>query len=1592
MQLRTHALFAGLGSALLAGLLTTAVGAQDSAPSTKVVVRSGTSAALDELLARGARKLADRGGYMVLEANPSDLPAATDEVAARPDFDSIKLRRRTLRTQEARSAATRVLPKPRAGRRLKLVQLTAPPVDSDLDVLNAAGARVVQYIPENAYLVWTKDAASGRALAARTAGSTLVQYLEDYDPEYALSPALDARVGRSETVDVTVQLFNEGQQSEDDIEMVTKLAAGIIEAPRPAVRDRYVNLRAAIAGDDLAAIAALPTVVNVEPYKVPRLFGERQGQILAGNLDAARQSPSGPGYLAWLAALGFSADPGDFSPVAVVDDGVDNGTTAPANSELYLEDNPTLASRLAFSVTPPGAATSAANGPDGHGSLNASIIAGYNSSVGTSVEDAEGFNYGLGIVPYGRIGNVRIFTPEFDIGYGHSAMVADYAARGARISSNSWGADVQGDYDADSQEYDALTRDAEAGAAGNQELLFVFAAGNAGPSLASVGSPATAKNVLSVGASESSDPSAALGSGCGDTLADGDDARDIAAFSSRGPAVDGRMKPDVVAPGTFIHGAASKPVFNGSGVCGAVTNDFTPPGTDALFPPLSAYTWSSGTSHATPAVAGYAALATEYLQRSLGLSNPSPAVLKALVINSARHLSGNGANDTLPSPSQGFGLPSMAIAFDPNVTRFVSDQETTLTTSGEAITIPGTIPDPNQPLRVTLVWTDAPGPTFGNAYVNNLDLTVTVGGNAYRGNNFALGVSKPNGTADPRNNVEAVVLPAGQAGAATITVEGFTIAGDGVPGNIDVTDQDFALVATNFTDVSSAGSIRLDAALYSCAAAVVVTLKDIDLAGAGTAVAAATTTTGDIETLILTENPIGSGVFKLTLTTGAGAALAEDGILQAADGGTITVAYADADDGSGPALVDDSAAADCKLPSATSVATSVGGTFAVVDVDTDEPTSVIVRYGTGCGALTGIVQSNLSAASHSLTIVGLLPLQAHFFSVEIIDLAGNTVVDDSGGSCYSFSTLDPPDYFTEWFNASDFDLDNRVLTLIPDASGNAYHACTSPAVAFGTDPSGGTAIALSDDASQRIDFAGGAQVPFYGTPRSILYVNSNGNLSFDVPDTDFTESLIDHFKLARVSALFHDLDPGSGGSVSWKQTADRIAVTFENVPRIDSFDSNSFQIELLFDGTIRITYLGIAVVSALVGISEGLDLPQDFIESDFTAYAPCSISAGRVLLDAPIYTCTDVISVTLDDPDLAATGSAEIQLTATGGDAETVTLTETSTGSGSFVAAVPTASGTVQAGDGVLQITSTQTIAATYDDADDGSGSPAQRTVTARTLCTDHFTAYKTKVSRGGTAFYKFGPVTLADELRTGSYDIVKPMALGAPADKNGEGLNDATTHLQEYKIKATPGTPKFDKVSDVRVISQCGDLYLRVLQPFSLLLPSYADPTAPVAMPLASEHEVDHFVCYRAKALKKLSDGTRVTGLAKGTQASFDDGFQTRRYDLKRVNKLCLPAAKSGSPVYLAGPDKGGAKEIQAANVRNPGDRLICYKATLAKKLVPQDGCGPIDPKDSGTSIEPPQEKHTKLTDVHVSDQFGAGQRNTIREVEVCIPSLWAP
>jgi Subtilase family/Viral BACON domain len=660
---------------------------------------------------------------------------------------------------------------PAAG--LYIVQFAGPIKDEWVAALEGTGVEVVSYISNNAYIV-RADSRAAFGLWQLKTQHPFVQFVGDYQPAFRLSSDLRATLalGNSGYVRVTVQFLN-GRDAEPAIEFLKNNALQFIGESRVM---NYYNVSVSIPVSQLAELASNDNVIGIEPYAERRRLDEAQGQIVAGNLSG--NLPSGPGYLSWLGGRGFNSSQFTSFSVNVADDA------------FSLTGHPDLPSgRIAFQNN----ATSQTGAQGGHGFLNAHIVGGFNSGTGSALEDASGFNYGLGIAPWARVGVTAIFgngaaTPTSweNTAYG----------QGARISSNSWGFINLFRYDANAQEFDRIVRDAQSGVAGLQQLAVVFAAGNDGSGSNTVSSPGTAKNVITVGASENVRTTGGDGCGIGNTGADS--ANDIIRFSSRGPVNssggDGRVKPDIVAPGTHIEAGVPQSNYDGSSVC----NQFFPPG-------QTLYGWSSGTSHSTPAVAGGAALVYQDFMNK-GLGTPSPAMIKAFLMNSATYMTGTGAGGNLPSNSQGMGRMNLGRAFDTTPRVFVN-QTQLLTATGQTYQATGTVVSSSQPFRVTLAWTDAPGPTTGAPWVNNLDLEVTIGGQTYRGNVFSGANSATGGTADIRNNAESVFLPAGVSGNFIVTVRATNIAGDGVPGNGDTTDQDFALVVYNANSGGAASPV-----------------------------------------------------------------------------------------------------------------------------------------------------------------------------------------------------------------------------------------------------------------------------------------------------------------------------------------------------------------------------------------------------------------------------------------------------------------------------------------------------------------------------------------------------------------------------------------------------------------------------------------------------------------------------------------------------------------------------------------------------------------------------------------------------------------
>ena len=497
-------------------------------------------------------------------------------------------------TTSEEAAALRVAVGSFEGRRLHLVQFAGPIQPEWYEELEATGAEVIQYIPSFAYLVYGDESALSRvqemarsSAAVRWDGA----YLDGYKIQPEARPETRARLGLPADQDAfAIQLVADPAANGETVRLVERRAVGGVRQRWEILK--YVNLVVTLPLDAVDEVAARPDVVSIDRHVTPQMFDERQDRILSGQLTGSGPTPGD--YLAYLAGKGFTQSQFTASGfvVDVTDSGIDNATTTPNHFGLRVGGALANPGRVQYNRLEGTAnAGSTLQGCDGHGNLNAHIVAGYVPDPATlpspaTHADASAFRYGLGVCPFVKVGSSVIFDPASYTNPNLPNLQARAYHDNARISTNSWGANAGGAYTVEAQTYDALVRDAQPAtsvfpAAGNQEMVVVFSAGNAGPTANTIGSPGVAKNVIAVGAAEGVQPFGGT-DGCGVGDAAADSANDMAIFSSRGPADDGRVKPDIVAPGTHISGGvfqlaasvagtgAAGACFDGSGVCGGL--------------------------------------------------------------------------------------------------------------------------------------------------------------------------------------------------------------------------------------------------------------------------------------------------------------------------------------------------------------------------------------------------------------------------------------------------------------------------------------------------------------------------------------------------------------------------------------------------------------------------------------------------------------------------------------------------------------------------------------------------------------------------------------------------------------------------------------------------------------------------------------------------------------------------------------------------------------------------------------------------------------------------------------------------------------
>ncbi|HEU4323040.1 MAG TPA: S8 family serine peptidase [Roseiflexaceae bacterium] len=648
---------------------------------------------------------------------------------------------------------------------LRLVQLEAPVGAETPAQLRAAGLEPLVYVPDNAFVVRAAEGARGPEALADLRWSGAL------DPIHKLAPALDTMLAAGGTLDLRLQTTPDRDGAE--------LRAAVVAAGGQPLSGGAL-LRARVPAGAVPGLAGRDDLLWIEPDAPLRLHNSEARDILGVQEFREDSGLDGKGQI-----------------VAVTDTGLDIQSDVQNNANGDFPANRIARGYSRAEMDSSCSTLDAIYEPDnwsdrnGHGTHVAGTVLGTGlRSNGSQSGMAPGAQL---VVQSVSTGGTSLNCLDFD-----TFLPLAYTA-GARIQNMSFGGGDAGDYGSFSQLIDDFVWD-------HKDHLIVVSGGNDGEDClpttgsggcggdgvidpTSVTPPATAKNVISVGASENNRPPSTPG--CASTPQErrcwsffsnlglgrlpfgtdnvSDDPLGMAAFSSRGPTSDGRIKPEIVAPGTNIISARSH---------------HSEAGYPALFG--DDYAYDSGTSMAAPMVSGLAALVRQWLAQQ-GTTAPSAALVKALLLNGAADLApgqyGEGATREIPAawPNnvQGWGRASILGATGrADVAHRYWENTAGLQTGGSATY--GLSLAAGQTVRATLVWTDPPGSALASkALVNDLDLELLgPGGQVVAKGNAAAPLPASCRDAqnlDRCNNVEGIALSAPAAGNYTLRVRGFLI-------------------------------------------------------------------------------------------------------------------------------------------------------------------------------------------------------------------------------------------------------------------------------------------------------------------------------------------------------------------------------------------------------------------------------------------------------------------------------------------------------------------------------------------------------------------------------------------------------------------------------------------------------------------------------------------------------------------------------------------------------------------------------------------------------------------------------------------------
>lgn len=817
-------------------------------------------------------------------------------------------------------------PLPEADRRgYFLVQFRGPVTDLDRAEIEQQGGRIISYVPDFAFLVSLPGSAR-----AGLAGSDRVHWVGLYQPAYKISTMMQMKEAGPHSL--VLLLFPE--ESLTATAEAVRQAGGTIEETSDNGINKMLKVNLDLAFVD--RVAQIPAVAWIEPYQVPQWHNSSAQWVVqtwtANNRHLWDLGIKGQGQVISTADTGIRTTHNQFRDAAL---GITTFGDFPTHRKIIAYKKTVESTSITFG-------DNSANSY--HGTHTAGTVAGDDAPNGTDARDGMAINAKIYFLDGGGTASPGVFIP-LDL---NDMFILPYngnAGGAARIMSNSWGSSNGGTYDTGSMAADQFMWN-------HPDFLLFFSNGNDG-SPGTVGSPATAKNVISAGGT---------GNGTG--------ANTIYSSTSRGPAADGRRKPTICAPATLSS-------------AGGGTN--------------TSYVTLSGTSMASPAMAGATVLIRQYLvdgwyptgaaDPANSIPNPSAALLKAMAINSAEP---DVSGYTVPDNNIGWGrINDESVCYFAGDTRRLALVDNTVgLLTGEYVEYQVYVAGNSIPLKASLVWTDYPGtPLAAVELVNDLNLTATDGSVTYKGSVYSGGQSVTGGTADNRNVEECV-----RRSSPTIGLWTFRVQAQNVPTG----PQKFALVITGELG-SDAGIVTLNKATYGAPEDLGIRVVDTN-AGPSVSVTVMSTTEPAGESVVLSG---AGGVYAGTFPLALGLSASGDGALSVSDGDVLTVTYVDAD----PAVTLTAAASvNLSGPVISNVhATALGESDATLAWTTTAPSNSKVYYGT-TAALGSEASVSLHVIAHTVGLTGLSSNTLYYYDVESLDSQGNGVRDDNGGQHYTFST------------------------------------------------------------------------------------------------------------------------------------------------------------------------------------------------------------------------------------------------------------------------------------------------------------------------------------------------------------------------------------------------------------------------------------------------------------------------------------------------------------------------------------------------------------------------------------------------------------